>query len=374
MNIFHFAVKEIKHTIRDVRTFIFMLAFPIVLMLILGTALSNAFDQKISVNNITVLYKVTAGPPIADSFEKFVSQVEKDGVHFKKAAVTSAEGKKEVQENNATAYAEVTQNGIQLYGSDRNSIEESIVQGMLQAYADKFNMVSAVASVNPAKVNNVLMSGAKNDFIQETSLQGKKQPGSMDYYAVAMSTMIALYGAISASALIRKERVQNTALRLVAAPVKKSEIFLGKILGCLIINALCTLIVVAFSHYVYKANWGDHPGVVLVVLLTEVFLAVSFGLGISYMAKTGEASRLIIMIVIQLASFIGGAYFKIDHATGVLNIIMNLSPLTWVNQAINKIIFMNDLGAAFPVIGLNLGIAALFLAIATISFQRREGL
>jgi ABC-2 type transport system permease protein len=196
----------------------------------------------------------------------------------------------------------------------------------------------------------------------------------MDYYAVVMSTMIALYGAMYASSLIREERVRNTALRLVAAPISKGEIFLGKILGCLTVNSLCLLAVVAFSHFVYKADWGDHIGVVLLLLLSEVFLAASFGLGMSYITKTGESSRMIITIVIQLSSFFGGAYFKIENPTGILNVITHLSPLTWVNQAITKIIYANDLGAAITPIALNLGIAILFLAIAIVSFQRREGL
>jgi ABC-2 type transport system permease protein len=373
LNVLSIAWKEIKLSLRDKRTFIFMLAFPIVLMLILGSALSNAFNSKIQLDDIYVLYKTTANSQLSDSFQNFAKQTGKTGVHFKRVSGT-VDGKNEVKENNYTAYVEVSDKGIQLYGSSRNSIEESIVQGMLTAFADKYNMVTAVASVDATKLSTVMTSGSEHDFIKESSLQSKKQPGSMDYYAIAMSTMIALYGAIYASSLIREERVRNTALRLVAAPIRKSEIFLGKIIGCLTVNAACLLAVVAFSHFVYKANWGNHIGIVLLVLLSEVFFAVSFGLGISYIAKTGEASRMMIMIVIQLSSFFGGAYFKINNPTGILNYVTNLSPLTWANQAITKIIYANDIGAALTPITLNLGISILFLGFAIISFQKREGL
>ena len=49
-----------------------------------------------------------------------------------------------------------------------------------------------------------------------------------DYYAVAMTTLIALYSALSASYLIRGERLRKTADRLIAAPVHKGEIFAGR--------------------------------------------------------------------------------------------------------------------------------------------------
>lgn len=56
MNILHIAGKEIKISFRDRRTFIFMLAFPIVFMLIFTAALSNAFDSEVTVGNIKVVY------------------------------------------------------------------------------------------------------------------------------------------------------------------------------------------------------------------------------------------------------------------------------------------------------------------------------
>jgi ABC-2 type transport system permease protein len=373
LNILNIAVKEIKHNLRDRKSFIFMLAMPIVLMLILGLAFTNIFNSKVTVGDVNVLYKDTADAPVSSAFQAFANEAGKSGIHFKQATEKMS-GKKEVEENNYTAYVELTEKGIQLFGSNQDGIEEGIIQGMLTAFADKYNLAAAVARVDATKVSTVMTSSFSHDYIKEKSLQSPKQPGSMDYYAMAMTTMIALYGAMAASSLIRGERARNTAFRLLATPVSKGEIFLGKILGCLVVNAIFLSVVVGFSHFVFKANWGDHFGIVALVLLSEVFLAVSFGLGISYIAKTGEASRIIIMLVIQLSSFFGGAYFRIGDATGIISIVTNLSPLTWANHAITKIIYANDIGAAFPAIGLNLGIAVLFLAFTIISLQRREGL
>ena len=190
----------------------------------------------------------------------------------------------------------------------------------------------------------------------------------MDYYAIVMTTMVALYGAMGASNLIRGERIRKTGDRLIAAPITKAEIFIGKILGNMVANALCILLVVLFSKFVFQANWGDHLGVVLLILLTEVLLATSFGLGIGYITKTGEASIAIILVIVQLAS-IFGAYFVVEE-----NFVTNLSPLTWANTAVMKIIYANDVGAALPVISLNIGISALFLFISIIALRRREGL
>ena len=119
----------------------------------------------------------------------------------------------------------------------------------------------------------------------------------MDYYAVVMTTMIALYAAMGASFLIRGERIRKTGDRLIAAPISKAEIFIGKVLGSLVANALCLLLVVLFSKFVFQANWGDHIGIIFIILLTEVFLAISFGLGIGYITKTGKASQRLLWLL-----------------------------------------------------------------------------
>lgn len=274
-----------------------------------------------------------------------------------------------MKQNKYAAYVELNKDGAKFYGSDKSSIEGSIVEGMLTTFVDKYNVVAEVAKVDPSKVSAVISNGNHNDYIKETSLQAAKKPGSMDYYAVVMTTMIALYAAMGASFLIRGERIRKTGDRLIAAPISKAEIFVGKVLGSLVANALCLLLVVLFSKFVFQANWGDHIGIIFIILLTEVFLAISFGLGIGYITKTGEASRAIIMVVVQLASIFGGAYFVVEE-----NSVTNLSPLTWANTAIMKIIYANDVGAALPVISLNLGISAIFLLIAIIALRRREGL
>ncbi|MCC3377451.1 ABC transporter permease [Cohnella sp. REN36] len=374
MTTIHIAIKEIKQALRDRRTFLFMLAFPIVLILILGTALSNAFSGSIELGEMKVLYKDTgASPALGGYWDGFVKAVEGENVHFTPLG-KDMNGQEEVKSDNYVAYVEIGDEGIRFYGSTRNTIEGNIVQGMLTTFAQRYNLVAATMKTDPVAAQAVLANAsAPHDIVKETALQADKAPGSIDYYAVAMTTMIAMYGAMSASTLIRGERSRNTAIRLSAAPVSKAEIFVGKIIGSLFTNLACVLAVVLFSKYAFKADWGYHMGMVILVLLSEVLLAVAIGLGLSYLFK-GETARSIVMIFTQLASFLGGAYFPIGQDESFMGWISDFSPLRWANVAINKIIYSNELGAALPAIGLNLIVAFAFLAIAIISMRRREAL
>ncbi|PEJ53634.1 ABC transporter permease [Bacillus sp. AFS002410] len=373
MNIFNIAFMEIKRDFRDVRTLLFMLAFPILLMLVLGTSLSNAFTTSVPIKDVHVLYKdqSTTGE-FSKYFNEFVKGTKDSGIHFKKAN-NNTDGEKEVKRNQYDGYISIQDNGIKLYINEGNSVEGSVIQGMLTSFVDKYNVGVEVAKIDPTQVKEVFLAN-HDDYIKDTSIASNKQPGSMDYYAIAMTTMIALYGAMSASKLITGERVRKTADRLIVSPISKFEIFIGKILGSLAANFLCIIVVVYFSKFFFKANWGNHLLLVFIVLLTEVLLSISLGLVVSYITKSNASSRAIIMIVVQLSSFFGGAYFKLGDTSGILKIITHFSPLTWVNTAITKIIYTNDLSAAFPALIFNIGFSLLFLVVASISLQRREGL
>ncbi|MBW5447136.1 ABC transporter permease subunit [Cohnella sp. CFH 77786] len=374
MNVLNIAWKEIKTGLRDTKTFLLMLAFPIVLILILGTALSGAFSTSVKVGDMKLLYRSeVTSPQLAEYWNGFLKAAESQGIRAV-AAEAGADGRKAVRDNRYTAYAELGDNGIRFYGSSKVSIETNILQGMLTVFADRYNLVAAAVKENPAAVPGIVAAWTDaGDYVREASVDPKRQPGSIDYYAMAMTTMFALYAAFSATYLIQGEHARKTAIRLSAAPVSRAEVFAGKIVGCTFYNFLILLAVVLFSKLAFDADWGSRFGIVLAVLATEVLLAISLGLALGYLLK-GEGSRSVLMIFLQIASFAGGAYFPFGETEGVIHLLLNLNPLMWANTALMKVIYENDALAALPAIGLNAAVAAAFLILAVIAMRKREAL
>ncbi|WP_461671186.1 ABC transporter permease, partial [Mycobacterium tuberculosis] len=154
---------------------------------------------------------------------------------------------------------------------------------------------------------------AETAHIKDRPLQAPLKPDAIDYYAVAVTTMIIMYSAATAGLLFENERVRHTANRLLVAPVAKAEIFAGKILGSLLINSVFTLVVVLISKYMFGANWGNAGalGMSLLVLLSQIIFALSLGLGASYLFK-GKAAGAVIMTIIQVAALFGGSYYQVE--------------------------------------------------------------
>jgi ABC-2 type transport system permease protein len=369
-------IKEIKSSLRQMQSFLFMLAFPILLMLILGTALSNAFSSTAQVDDMRLLYSNKAtNPQLTEYWQGFTRAVEQEGIQIIPAA-SGTNGQEEIREDRYTAYVELGDDGMKYYGGSKHAIEGNIIQGMMTAFANQYNLAAAAFKIEPSKAEAILThANSESDYVLETSLDPDKKPNSMDYYAISMTTMIALYSALAGSYLFRSERTRNTAIRLMASPVSKGSLFAGKVLGCTIINFLFVIAVFLFSKFAYGADWGDHYGMVLLVLFTEVALSISLGLGLSYLLK-GDTARSVIMIFTQIASFVGGAYFPVQDRDGssFFQMLPYISPLHWANTALTKIIYADDLRAALPTIGLNVGIAAAFLITAALIMRKREAL
>ncbi|MEO3944503.1 ABC transporter permease [Gorillibacterium sp. CAU 1737] len=373
-NSLRIAWKEIKTTLRNRFTFLLMIAFPIAMMTVLGFALSENFSSEPSLDRISIVVQKNVNQDELrtawDSFEKGMAE---RGVNWTEN-LGRAESERGVTQGRYTAYLDVNDKGIRYTSRHSGGIEDNIVEGMLSAFVDRYNLAVAAFQESPElgmRLTNALSAEATP--IKESSINPNRSPGSMDYYAMAMSTMIAFYAATTSTHLIQGERARKTDSRLMSSPLTKAQLFVGKVLGATLINTLFVLVVVLFSRFVFHADWGGHYGVVLALLMTEVLLSVSIGLAAGYLFKK-DSSTAVMIILTQVVSFLGGAYFPLSQIGGFLGSLTWLSPLRWANHAMIEIIYNDRLTAAIQPITLNLALAALFLFISAVSLKRKEGL
>lgn len=372
MNVFRIMLKELK-VIRDPKMLLFLLVSPLVTMLILGTALTNAFNGSLTVEEIKVLYKNNSSSSGFSAYwDDFTGQMRQAGIKLEMAD-EKTDGKTEVKNNRYVGYAEITDSGLEYYSSSQSLIESDIAKSVLTAFADRYRLAAAVAGTDSEQADAIMSGSSSESYVVEESLNATRKPGAMDYFAVAITTMIILYSALTAAQLIDGERKRNTAVRLLASPVTKIEIFAGKLAGLVVLNAILTIVVVLISKYMFNAYWGENLGLAFLILFTEIIFAVSLGLGLSYIIK-GNASGTVVMIIIQLAAFLGGSYFPVEEATGFMGALSSLSPLQWSNAALLELIYADNMSATINAVLLNMGFAVVLLGIALTMMRRREGL
>ncbi|HRC80008.1 MAG TPA: ABC transporter permease [Sedimentibacter sp.] len=206
-----------------------------------------------------------------------------------------------------------------------------------------------------------LVAGMKVN-INNVTVEGRRTIKSSEYYAVAMMTMFVLYAAGQGGRMLLEEKDNQTYQRMVVADISKPHILTGKFIVIFLIAAIQITIMLAYSHFALKVNWGNIKS--LLVLSTASAFSVA-GLGIfigslTYRAENYRLANAFESVIIQVMAFLGGSFFPLDLMPEIIRKVSFISLNGVGLKAYLKII----LGYGFSDILINVSI----LAIAGILF------
>lgn len=373
MKILNIIIKEIKHNFRNKRVLAIMIIFPIVLIVILGTAFSKVMSNDVQLGEIKVLYTVQGEGNVGKAFEDLQKGLKEYNVSFKETKDVK-KAKESVQDSNYSCYLLVNEDRkeIKIYKNDRYYLDASFVEGISNTFVQRYNVINEISEKNPRVLGEILKENDKR-FVKMEALNEKKEPRAVDYYGVTMTTLIVLYSAMTGAYAMKSEKNGKTEGRMMVAPIGKKEIFIGKILGSLVVTILQIFIVIIFSKYVVGVNWGNNIIILFLVIGSEIIMAVSLGIGVSFLTKTESAMNGILNVMIPIMVFLGGGYVPIEQFNSeMLNTISNFSPVRWVNSSILNIVFRNNYEKVLPTIAINITAAVILLVTASMLFRREE--
>ena len=166
---------------------------------------------------------------------------------------------------------------------------------------------------------------------------------------------------ISGIALLR-ERTSGTLERLLATPVKRSEIVMGYLVGYGLFAILQTFIIVFFSIYVLDLQI---LGSLLWVIMTNILIALtalSVGIFVSTFASSEfQMVQFIPLIVIPQVFFSG--LIPLDTMADWVRDLAYIFPLSYAGNALTNIMIK---GQGWENIWPDLAVLVLFIALFTI--------
>jgi ABC-2 type transport system permease protein len=364
--------KEIKHIIRNPVNLIMLILFPLVLILILGTAFSGTFDDSSQFKAINVLYSDSnRSKPAAPVFlSHFVKAGTEMGIHFQKAG-NLQEGLNSIKKGKFACFIYSGPKGLCLYKNDRLDFQARLVEAALNRSQKRYSLWNAISAINPAAIVNLGRDKPPSIFIQEIALNHQRKPRAIDYYAITMLTMIILYSMYIAVYAVKREQLSHTAGRLLCSPSGNYEILAAKIAATLSMLLLQVLLVITASKILFRVYWGDRPAAVIILFMAEAIMAVSVGTGLAFLIRSHITINGILNISIPVFTLFGGGYMQIEGFTKHFLQLSNLSPLRWINKGLLQVIYAHDFSLLVPAVVINLGIAAIFIGIAAY-FARQE--
>jgi ABC-2 type transport system permease protein len=229
---------------------------------------------------------------------------------------------------------------------------------IVRFYRQRGRVVGVIAS--PLLFWVVIGSGFGTSF---RSGGGAGQQHYLEYFYPGALTMIVLFTSIFAMMSVIEDRKEGFLLSVMVAPVRRSAIVLGKVLGGSTLAALQGLIFLVFAPAI-----GIHLGlaqfglVVLTVVLTS-FSLTALGFAIAWPMDSTQSFHAIINLFLIPLWLLSGSLFPLSGASGWIRWVMRLNPLTYGTEALRTLLF-----PASPA-QFSLGFSLLILAMfATVMF------
>jgi ABC-2 type transport system permease protein len=175
-----------------------------------------------------------------------------------------------------------------------------------------------------------------------TSFRSGNAPGQehyLDYFYPGALIMIVLFTSIFTMMSVIEDRKEGFLLSVMVAPVPRSAIVLGKVLGGTTLSAIQGLIFLAFAPFV-----GVHMTLESFSLITLVVFLVSFaltalGFAIAWPMDSTQAFHAIINLFLIPLWLLSGALFPLSGASGWLRFLMLINPLTYGVEALRGLLY-----------------------------------
>ena len=229
-----------------------------------------------------------------------------------------------------------------------------------------------------SSVKNLLqqtLSGTSKPPIRVEFLHGSSDLNLFDYIGpVLIGFFVFFFVFIVGGVSFLRERTQGTLERVLATPLKRSELVLGYLGGFGLFTILQSLLIAAFSIYVLEVFMTGWFIYVLLVTFLLALTALSLGTLLSAFAKNEFQMIQFIPLVIVPQVFFSGL-FPVEGLPFWLQAIGKIMPLTYGAEALRGIMLR---GEGFADIQLQVyilaGFAILFTLLNILALKRHRRL
>jgi ABC-2 type transport system permease protein len=175
-----------------------------------------------------------------------------------------------------------------------------------------------------------------------TSFRSGSAPGQqhyLDFFYPGALIMIVLFTSIFTMMSVIEDRKEGFLLSVLVAPVPRSAIVLGKVLGGTTLAAAQGLIFLIFAPLI-----GVHFGLATFLLIVLTVFLVSFaltalGFAIAWPMDSTSAFHAIINLFLIPLWLLSGSLFPLTGASGWIRMLMRINPLTYGVEALRNLLY-----------------------------------
>lgn len=232
-----------------------------------------------------------------------------------------------IYQNNQTIHVTYTNEDPSKSASIKQLLHQSIQK-------DKMNDIKKVMVSLPQSAKN---KDAKDIQLENTYLYGDEHSNYFDkMFPILMSFFVFLFVFLISGIALLRERTTGTLERVLATPIKRSDIVFGYLIGYGVFAIIQTLIIVFFSIYLLNINLAGSLTYVILINILLAIAALVMGIFISTFANSEFQMVQFIPIVAIPQVFFSGI-FPLENMSPWLSNIGYLFPLRYAGHALTNI-------------------------------------
>ncbi len=373
----HVARKETRQILRDRRTFVLILVMPILLTFLFGKALETGELRQIP----SVILNQDGSPEshaIVTAFSNHDEvRIQGEVGTLREAQALLAQGKIKAAIVIPQGFmkqivaGEEAQLQLLLDGTDNNSAP--IVEGVAQRVIQRYNAERAV--------RGLWARGVRPDrgrrLIQPVYVQTeiRYNPG-LRYLSYVMPGVIGLTLQLLTVMLmavsITRERERGTLDQLLASPITRSELILGKLLPYLGISLLNVVTILFVADRWFNVPVRGRLPLLLLLCALFVLTSLATGLLISAVSRSQFQAIQIAVFYILPVFMLSGAYAPVEAIPETIRPISYLFPLLYFCRAVRAVTLRGaDLFLVWKDLAILAGFVLVLLYWAVLSFKKR---
>ncbi len=359
------ARKEVLHVLRDPRSLLVSILWPMLMVLLLGYAIDmelrdlpvGILDEDRSDSSRDLIREMTASGFIVDAVR--LSSRDRIEPGFRRlrfrAALIIPKGYSEQIATGPTAR-------VQLLIDGADGATAATVDNYLAAVVARVNRKLAVERFG----DHTPPIEARTRFYYNPELRSANfiVPGLA---AVVMIMICALLTSIS----VTREKETGTIEQVLTAPVTARQVMIGKVLPFLVIASLDAFMILLVGRFIFGVPMNGSWFVLACYSLIYLMIALAIGLLISAVAKTQQVAMMLAIVVTMLPAFLlSGFIFPRESMPLVLQWISSIVPATYYIPVIRGVMLAGE--SWFPLEGgVMLAMALLLMAGAIGKFKLR---
>ena len=350
-------------------------AFPILLGTLFNMAFSNIEkSEKLSIIDIAI---INSDEFDNDKIFKETMQTLSDDNNknkiFNITYTDISKAKKMLLNEEITGYLKFNENNIDIIVNS-SGINETILRSIVDEIEREKEVINTLVKKETEKGNIDYTAIYNKIALLLNNSNATLKDIMIEYYTLV--AMAVLYGALISMNVVNYKlaNMNSVGKRTAVSKVGKGKLLLGSLLASYIVQMLSLLILLVYTIFVLKVDYGSDIMHVILLIAIGSLASLTLGLGVSTMLKTNENAKTGILIAItMLWSTLSGMMgittkYVIDKNIPILNI---LNPANMITDAFYSLYYYDTLNRFYSNI-ISLLLFSLIMIIISYESLRRQ--